>query len=276
MLRDAPIPLEGKLDSFRGEFDFPELLLAVCGTGKTGCLVLRTDDAEKRIFLCQGRIEFAASSSPDDRLGTYLLWKNKLGLSELRRLSSQVRPGVRLGALLVQHGLLAPEEMEQAVRGQIRAIVLGSFRYSWASYRFHENGRTTEELVTAVAPAERWILDGIENVESWRRVSQGVGSLDTRYAIVRGHEESIRALDLDTETLELLALLHHPKRVEEVCDLSALPDLVVCRRLWAFRLLGWARAAAKPVASLDGAPYASLDADIEGLGMIFNDDAREE
>lgn len=275
MSRDAPIPLDGKLDSFRGEFDFPELLLAVCGTGRTGCLVLRTSDSETKIFLHEGFIEFAASSSPDDRLGTYLLWRNKLGLSQLRRLSPMVRPGVRLGALLVQHGVLAPEELEHAVRDQIRAIVLGSFRCSRADYSFRESGRSTEEAVTAIAPAERWILDGIETVESWRRVAQGVGSLDNRYWIVSGHEERIRALDLETETLELLALLRHPKRVEEICAASELPDLLVCRRLWAFRLLGWARRT--ETAPKVDAPYASLDTDVEGLGMIFNDDSvREE
>ncbi len=272
MSRDAPIPLEGKLDSFRGKFDFPELLLAVCSTGRTGCLVLEANESERKIFLCRGRIEFAASSSPDDRLGTYLLWRNQVSLAELRRLSPLVRPGVRLGALLVQHGVLAPQDVERAVMGQIRAIVLGSFRCSRASYHFREGGETTEETLTSVVRPERWILDGIENVESWRRVSQGVGSLDTRYYIVSGHEESIRALDLDTESLELLALLRHPKRVEEICATSALPDLVVCRRLWAFRLLGWARVASESASNLD-APYASLDADIEGLGMIFKDDS---
>lgn len=271
MSPDAPIPLEGKLDSFRGRFDFPELLVTVCGMGRTGCLFLETAEWERRLFLCRGRIEFASSSSPDDRLGTYLLWRNKISLSELRRLSPMVQPGVRLGKLLVQHGVLAPKELELAVIGQIRAIVLGSFRCSSASYRFEEMWQTTEETVTTVIPSERWILDGIENVESWHRVSQGVGSLDTRYSIISGHEKSIRVLDLDTESLELLALLRHPKRVEEICASSQLPDLVVCRRLWAFRLLGWARATpGEARANLD-APYASLDADIEGLGMILKE-----
>jgi hypothetical protein len=275
MSRDAPIPLEGKLDSFRGGFDFPELLLAVCGTGKVGCLVLETNESEKKIFLCRGRIEFAASSSPDDRLGSYLLWRNQISLSEMRRFSPMVRPGVRLGAVLIQHGVLAPKELQQAVLGQIRAIVLGSFRCPWASYRFEEGRQTMEETVATLVPAERWILDGIENVDSWRRVLSGVGSLDTRYGVVSGHEESIRSLDLDTGSLELLALLHHPKRVEEICAASELPDLVVCRRLWAFRLLGWARAHSEAAPDLD-APYAPLDTDIESLGLIFKDDSRRD
>lgn len=274
MLREAPIPFEGKLDSFQGTFDFPELLHAICGTRKTGCLFLETSESRRKLFLCRGRIEFAASSSSDDRLGTYLLWRNQISLSELRRLSPLVRPGVRLGALLVQHGVLAPEELEHALIGQIRAIVLGSFRCPRASYRFEETWQTTEETVTSLIPFERWILDGIETVESWHRVSQGVGSLDTRYSIVGGHEDSIRVVDLDTETLELLALLRHPKRVEEICASSELPDLVVCRRLWAFRLLGWARTTSgEAPANLEAPPYASLDSDIEGLGMILRDES---
>ena len=84
----------------------PELLVSVCSTGKTGRLELHAGDVEKNVFVADGRVVFAASSSPDDRLGAYLLQRDELALDDLRRLSPQVRPGVRFGTLLVQHGIL--------------------------------------------------------------------------------------------------------------------------------------------------------------------------
>jgi hypothetical protein len=183
-----------------------------------------------------------------------------------------VRPGQRLGGLLVEQGVLSPEGLNSAVAGQVRAIVLDLFRCPVASYRFVEGSPPRHEAITVALPIAKWILDGIESVESWRRVSRGLGSLDSRYAIVAGHEESFRRLDLDTGSLELLALLSHPKSIEEICASSELPDIVVCRRLWAFRLLGWTRIEPPPASD---ETEASLDADLEGLGMILNEPVRD-
>ena len=100
------IPLEGKLDGWGGGIDLPELLLAISREGRTGRLEITTADVDRSLFFDEGRIVFASSSSPDDRLGAYLLLRNELGLADLRRLSGDVRPGLRLGSLLVKDGLL--------------------------------------------------------------------------------------------------------------------------------------------------------------------------
>ena len=104
-----PIPLEGQLACLEDPFDVPELLLAVCDMGETGWIEFRRGNTEKKVFLRDGEIVFASSSSPDDRLGVYLLSRCELSLADLRRLSPFVQLGVRLGTLLVKEGLLAPD-----------------------------------------------------------------------------------------------------------------------------------------------------------------------
>ncbi len=261
------IPLEGKLDGWFGAFDVPELLLAVSRSGKTGRLDVSTVEVERRVFFEDGRIVFAASSSPDDRLGAYLLLRNELALSDLRRLSAGVRPGKRLGSLLVSEGILPAEALPHVVLGQVREIVLDLFRIARASYRFVEEAPAVTETITFEVPEAQWILDGIEGVASWLRVARGVGPLDVCFESVDGHEESLRTLDLDTGSLELLAMLRHPKSLEEICASSELPDIAICRRLWAFRLLGWVRSD----------PFSSgsdeIDSDVEALGMIWKDES---
>ncbi len=262
------IPLEGKLDSWVGGFDVPELLLSISRAGKTGRLEVASGDVDRKVFFDDGRIVFASSSSPDDRLGSYLLLRNELRLSDLRRLSRGVRPGVRLGSLLVEAGVFPAEALPDAVLGQVRGIVLDLFRCPRASYRFVEAAPSPNEAITLESPPARWILDGIEGVKSWLRVARGVGPFDVLFESVDGHEESLRTIDLDTGSLELLALLRHPRSLEEICVSSELPDIAVCRRLWAFRLLGWVRA--DPFAA--GAD--EIDSDIEALGMIWKNESR--
>jgi hypothetical protein len=160
------------------------------------------------------------------------------------------------------------DALPHAVLGQIREIVLDLFRRPRATYRFLEEAPAVKETITLETPEAQWILDGIESVASWLRVARGVGPLDVCFESVDGHEESLRRLELDTGSLELLAMLRHPKALEEICALSELPDIAICRRLWAFRLLGWVRA--EPLS--DGSE--EIDSDIEALGMIWKDDPR--
>lgn len=262
------IPLEGKLDGWVGGFDVPELLLAISKAGKTGRLEVSSADVDRKVFFDDGRIVFASSSSPDDRLGAYLLLRNELGLADLRRLSPGVRPGLRLGSLLVEAGILPAQALPEAVLGQVRGIVLDLFRWPRASYRFVEEAPSANETITLEIPPARWILDGIEGVRSWLRVARGVGPLEVLFENVDGHEESLRTIDLDTGSLELLAMLRHPRSLEEICASSELPDIAICRRLWAFQLLGWVRA--DPFAA--GAD--EIDSDIEALGMILKEEPR--
>jgi hypothetical protein len=262
------IPLEGKLDGWTGAFDVPELLFSISSGGRSGRLEISTADFDRTIFFADGRIIFASSSSPDDRLGAYLLLRNELALSDLRRLSGSVRPGIRLGSLLVSEGILAAEALPSAVLGQVRGIVLDLFRFPRASYRFLEGPPEANEPITLDVPPARWILDGIGGVQSWLRVARGLGPLDVSFESMDGHEESLRSLDLDTGSLELLALLRHPRSLEEICRSSELADMDVCRRLWAFRLLGWIRTQGLGSSS----PEDAIDSDIEALGMIWTDE----
>lgn len=253
------IPLRGRLDVWSGGFDVPELLLGVCRSGRTGRLELTSREAQKRIYLDDGRIVFASSTSNDERLGIYLLLHHRLTLSDLRRLGSKVRPGVRLGSVLVEDGVLRAEELASAVSEQVRSIVLGLFHWTDATYTFYEEPNGLDEPITLSVPIPRLVVDGVEAVVSWRRIQRGLGSLDARFRLVRGNEEQVRSADLDRASLELLAILREEKSVEELCRGADLGDLEVCRRLWAFRALGWIEPLGEP----------ALDSDLEGLGMIF-------
>jgi hypothetical protein len=233
------IPLEGELNCWNGGFDLPDLLLSVCETGRTGLLRFTSAEGEKTVFVSKGEVVFASSSSEDDRLGEYLLRAGKISLGDLSKHTHMVRPGMRLGTLLVESGVLGPKELVQAVIGQVRAIVLSLFRWTEARYGFDEQELPSKETITLNMPTAQLIMDGIQMIDSWRRISQGVGSVDLVCRRVDGNEKMLRKLNLDTSVLEVLAILAQGKRVSEVCDSSPLPDIQVCRHLWAFRCLGW-------------------------------------
>ncbi len=272
MVSTNPIPLEGRLDVWNGGFDIPELLLSVCHTEEAGLLAIDNGEFQKKIFVQDGRIVFASSSSPDDRLGVYLMLRNEIALADLRRLSPQVRPGLRLGTLLVQEGVLAPDRLIHVVSGQVRAIILSLFRWSQASYRFEQEPPSKDEAIMLRIPTARLVVDGVDLVESWYRISRGMGAIDRAFERIAGKEDDFRTVDLDTNSLEILAMLNHPKRIDEICAATDMPDIEVCRKLWAFNTLGWIQVATTgegPEEPVD----EDMDSDLEGLGMILGDHA---
>ncbi len=294
------VPLEGEYNCWTRGFDLSELLLTVCETGKTGLLHFTNSEAEKTLFIREGEVIFARSSSMDDRLGEYLLREGKLTLKNLVELGILVRPGKRFGALLLEQGLLESGELVHAVMGHVRAIVLSLFHWTEAWYGFNEQPLPSKEAITLNMPIARLIVDGVGQIDSWRRISQGVGNLDSVYQRVTGNEGLFRKLDLDTSILEILAILARPKKLEEICGCSQLSDIDVCRFIWVFRVLKWielvegepydqATGEAEPVSPAAGNPVEPVqpptgeessgesrellsteDQDMEGLGFILD------
>ena len=232
-------PLEGELDSAHADFDIPDILLSVCETKGTGLLTFSTTEAEKTLFVREGSYIFAKSSSMDDRLGEYLLRSQRVALRDLASLSKMVKPGKRLGALLVESGALDPKGLVKSVVGQVRSIVLSLFRWTKAEYRFAEQELPSKETITLRMPTSQLIVDGIQGIDSWWRIERGIGELDSFYRAVSGSEEAFRSVELDTPALELLAMLSKAKRIGDVCTDSSLSEIEVCKLLWAFRSLGW-------------------------------------
>jgi hypothetical protein len=237
------IPLEGVLNCWNDPYDLPDLLLAVSRSGKTGRLSFSSPEADKTIYVKDGKIVFAESSSDDDGLGQYLLRNGEISLDDFTRVSKLVSPGKRLGALLVAEGVLEPKDLVPAVVGQVRAVILGLFRRTESWYGFKEEELSRKESITLDMPVAQLILDGVQLVDSWRRISKGVGDLDSVYQVAGATEVEWSRLKLESGPTELLTLLNKPMRIADVCAQATIDDFEVCRYLWGFKSLEWIESA---------------------------------
>jgi Domain of unknown function (DUF4388) len=268
-----PIPLQGRFDCWNQGFEFPDLLLSVCATGKTGSLRFWTAEAEKTVVLQKGRIIFARSSSADDRLGPYLLKIRKVRFDHLMDLTRFVSPTKRFGTVLVENHVLSPKDLVEGVVGQVRSIVLSLFRWSEAQYAFEE-AELDKETITLRIPTQKLVLDGVREVQSWRRVTGGIGSLDAVYQTTDGVDDEAAAAELSPPVVELLSDLRGPKTIAEACSGSELSDFEVCQLLWAFRSLGWIGPVTESLPQIIDAESTEddepvEDADAEGLGNVL-------
>jgi Domain of unknown function (DUF4388) len=86
---DEGLTLRGTIE----ESSVPELLRSVLSSGETGVLHFKNGDVKKSVFLHTGRVVYASSSNPDERMGEDLLLRGKITVRQYLEASKQIRPG---------------------------------------------------------------------------------------------------------------------------------------------------------------------------------------
>ena len=132
------IALSGKL-SFTPLADVLEQLRQ----GKaTGTLTVSSGDLTKCIYLKSGQIVFATSTSVQDRLGEILVKTGTLKRENLEyalQLFKKSAGMKKIGAILVENGLIAPKDLFSGLKVQVKDIIFSLFLLSEGVYQFEEH-----------------------------------------------------------------------------------------------------------------------------------------
>jgi hypothetical protein len=220
--------------------DFPETVQQLHEQRASGRLEARQLGLVKTVTLDEGRIVFAASSDPDDRLGELLMRKGKITLAQYLAAGRDIGPERRLGTVLVEHGTIGPAALVRVVIEQVQEILYGLFQWTAASYRMIDRPAGDEEAITLRLSTPDILIEGIRRIESWSRIDRGVGGAEARYARVPDWRAELRgARALPEAGRELLEGLEDGSSVSEICrDARGLSDFEVCRLVWALKVTG--------------------------------------
>ena len=220
------------------DHEFPDLVREVYGRRWTGLLTLNLAGAEKSIRIQEGRLVFASSSIPDDRMGELLLRRGRITYHQYGEAGQLVRKGgKRLGAILVEMGALDPRELVKVVVDHTLEIIYGAFQWTEGMYHFTEAAGSAEDIVLKLSTPEI-IVEGIRRIDRWSRVERAVGGLETRYERVDGYQTLVPQMTLSPDKMALLTGLAGVQDLGTICKQSALPHFEVCRTMWAYRVIG--------------------------------------
>jgi hypothetical protein len=184
-----------------------------------------------------GRLVFASSSSPDDRLGELLLRNGRITLHQYVAAGRALSKGKRLGAVLVEQGALDARELVKWVVDQTQEIVYSAFQWTEGHYHLTD-GSDAAEAITLRLSTPDVILEGIRRIEAWSRIEKAVGGLEARYVRAPDYEATLDQMTLSLEKLSLLTALASAQDLGTICRQSTLTHFEVCRTIWAFRVIG--------------------------------------
>jgi len=269
------IPLDPLADddlSIRGQIDttsVPELLRSLLVSRETGVLTFRNSEVTKSIYVKDGRVVYAASTNVDERLGEVLLLQGKITARQYLESSRMIRPGKRLGALLVEIEALQPEELVPAVEHQVKEVLMELFTWTRGDYEMVIKEQDPDNLIQLNMSTENLILEGIRRSRSWSQVLHGIGDLDTVF-LRTGDTDVLYKLELTEEEQEVLAQVNGRSNVEGICEVSYLSNFETCRILWALKVLRVVRRVADSEPQVEGLRARERELDLEEIVEKFN------
>jgi hypothetical protein len=268
-VRDAgdELTIKGELENS----SVPDLVRSILASGETGVLTFRNSEFTKSLYVHNGRVLFAASTDPDERLGESLLQRGKISARQYLEASKLIRPGRRLGAILVEMMALDPEDLIPAVEQQVRDILMDLFQWTRGEYEFVIKEMDPQDVLALNITTENLILEGLRRSRAWSRVYNGVGGLEAVPFPV-GNTELLFRLDLTDDEQEVLAHVNGRSTVEQICQMSYLSNFDTCRILWALSLVGAIRRAqvGEEAAVSAGAKERENELDVEEIVERFN------
>jgi hypothetical protein len=230
---------------FRGDLSktpLPEVLQTVHHYKVPGVLDVRRGEVEKKIYIWNGDVIFATSTDRADSLGSLLLRAGTLTQEQfdesVRRLleARAAEETRRHGAVLVDMGLLTPEELFASVTRQVKDILYSVFDWEDGEVTFTVGRFRTDEIIQLDIPARQAIVAGIKSVREARRLVALLGPswtvFDPSYA-----PGEIGDVALDTGEIRLLQQVDGMKTLRELVGLGPSDPSHNAKLLYAFFVL---------------------------------------
>ena len=227
--------------TFRGDVrgsGTPKILRTILQSGESGVLSFWNGVFTKRVFVSRGRMVQIMSNDPDERLGEFLLIDGRITARQLIEASKLIRPGKRLGTILVEIRALDPEDLMPAITNQARLMLFDLFNWTSGTYEMSLGDVDESEFVPLNLSSDEVIAQGMRTLRCWSRVLAGIQSLETVFVRVPEVETWHLKVELQDDELTVLSRVNGRLTVEQICDLSFGTSFETCRTLWMLSVLG--------------------------------------
>lgn len=202
------MPIEGPLR----ELSIHDVFQLLDLSRKTGALRVTSElrDNEGTVLFDRGRVVSASIRSNPAPLGEMLVRAGRISEDDLER--SRARQmggdGRRLGAILLDMGVIGARELDRQVRLQIETVVFELMSWREGFFSFEERDVSGEVIEAAVqVSTESLLMEGARRIDEWSRIVDKVPNLSVVPVLASVHEDHATVLDLLPSEWEVLATI---------------------------------------------------------------------
>lgn len=253
------------------EASLPDVVQLLYLGRRTGCLSVANDRNFASIWLDDGWVVSAGMISRPDRLGERLVAAGKLSHEQLESaIATQASlPGHRLGAVLVQLGLLSQADLQAELRRQVEETIYTLFTWASGTFSFEAGLSPDDEGGTVRLNPEGLLLEGARRVDEWSVIAKKIPSLDAVFAIEGDGEIDLKGEPalIDAER-RVQPLIDGVRTVRDLMDATGLTDFEVCHALFGLMSAGRLRRVATSAPAAPRQGPARLE-EHRNLGVAF-------
>lgn len=226
---------------YRGELGhdaLPEILYTVYLHRVPGVIECSQGDVLKRVFLRDGAVIHASSTDRQDSLGAFLQRSGRIDAGELT-LTDQLRassPDKRHGELLIEHGVLSPQKLYEAIQEQIRSVVWSLFAWEAGEVTFSIGDFEESDMVRIYLPMRQVILQGVKRAPDAKALVARLGRKETQFEPIWKTEDLIE-IAMEEDELQLLRLVDGKRTLYDVCTRGPFSPAENARIIYAYHVL---------------------------------------
>jgi Domain of unknown function (DUF4388) len=202
---------------------------------RSGVLLARVHEVERAVALADGNVAWACSTSPAERLGPILTNMGLVGRDRLEAVVKEERARPvdykRIGQLLVDRGILAPDEVWRALKLQATEIFLGLLVSRTGNFVFLRGLDKSKLPAQLALDTQGMLLDGLRRLDEMELYRSRVPAIDCSPKPT-GKPVSSR---LSAEEKKVIALADGRRTIEEMATITSLGEFEATKA--AFKLL---------------------------------------
>ncbi|HEX5724043.1 MAG TPA: DUF4388 domain-containing protein [Longimicrobiaceae bacterium] len=190
------------------ELALPDVFQLLDLSRKTGTLTVQREARHRPavVRFDRGAVVGAELGEGHERIGHLLLRAGKVTERhvEQARRSQQKRPGVPIGALLVEQGVVSAEEVARHLRFQIQEAVFELMQWKDGYFRFEEGPPPANGAVSVRVPTESLLMEAARRIDEWSTLESKIPNMGVVPALVADAADG-PTLDLHPTEWEVLA-----------------------------------------------------------------------
>jgi hypothetical protein len=213
--------MEKALEGDLACFEVPDLLTFLHQGERSGVLSMERSEQETKLYLRAGNPVFAASTRDDLRLGALLVRHGRVPQDVIdEALSHQTPRGPRLGRLLVVTEQITEAELASFLKVQVSEVIFETFGWATGSFTFWERIPPPSTAVTLEMEIENLLLEGIRRVDVRPRLSELFPDLSMAVEVMVNPDRVKHTVTLTPEEWNILFLLDGRRSLSEICRLA--------------------------------------------------------
>ncbi|HEY4715672.1 MAG TPA: DUF4388 domain-containing protein [bacterium] len=218
--------------------DISAALLELYTRGATGTLRLKRDNGLKSIFFQMGKPIFASSNLKEDRMGAMLYKKQLINKEQLEWAIEEIKKtGKKLGTVLVEEGIITPEQLVEIVIAQVEEIIISTFEWDSGEYFFSDDTPTQEDIITLEMSAAQIIVKGVKTRLPMQKIRKTLGSQRNILGFTRNPSYRFKEIELTREEEEILSYVNGKNSIHDIQEKSGTDEETCYRMLAALMLL---------------------------------------